>query len=222
MTRIGIAARLTANDSYDVNPTYLAAISQAHAEPIILRPDDDVVSIWPSLQGILIPGGGDVDPARYGQPNTASDGIDVATDALDTLLIQKALADHKPLLGICRGIQIINVVMGGTLVQDLPSQRDASINHNVKSPLQGHSVHIESTRRLAQILGPHPEVNTYHHQGIDRLAEGLKAIAWSDDGLIEAVEAEHLLAVQWHPERMTSLPEVQALFADFIHHCSTQ
>lgn len=222
MTRIGIMARLTAQGSYDVNPAYLAALCQAQGEPIILRPGDDVDAIWPTLKGILIPGGGDVDPARYGQPNTASEGIDLATDELDTLLIQKALTDHKPLLGICRGIQIINVVMGGSLVQDLPSQRDDTINHNLKHPLIGHKVRIEPTSRLASILGSHPEVNTYHHQGIDRLAEGLKAIAWSDDGLIEAVEGQNLLAVQWHPERMTSLPEVQALFSDFIKQCSTQ
>lgn len=220
MIRIGLATRLTASGHTDVLPSYLQAIQAAGGTPILVHPSEVTDDLLNSLQGILIPGGGDVDPARYGQPNTASEGMDAATDDLDLRLIAFAQAHQVPLLGICRGIQVINVALGGTLIQDLPSQRDASIDHNVKKPLVGHRVTIDPSSRLAPCLGIHPEVNSYHHQGLDRLAEGLRAVAWSEDGLVEAVEGDHLLAVQWHPERMTSLPEVQHFFRDFIEQCS--
>lgn len=222
MIRIGIATRLTANGDYDVLPAYLQAIQSAGGTPILIRPHEVTEALVDTLHGILIPGGADVDPALYGQLNSASEGIDPSTDALDLRLIALAQARHLPLLGICRGMQVINVAMGGTLVQDLPSQRDASINHNVKRPLVGHRVSIDPGSHLASLLGNSPEVNSYHHQGLDHLASGLRAIAWSADGLIEAVESKNLLAVQWHPERMTSLKEVQALFIDFIKQCSAQ
>ncbi len=222
MIRIGIATRLTANGHFDVLPAYLQAIQHAGGTPVLIRPREFTEELADSLHGILIPGGADVDPALYGQPNTASEGIDPLTDELDLRLIALAQTRHLPLLGICRGMQVINVALGGTLIQDLPSQRDASIDHNVKRPLVGHRVSIDPTSRLAQLLGNNPEVNSYHHQGLDRLALGLRAIAWSSDGLIEAVEGKNLLAVQWHPERMTSLKEVQDLFIDFIKQCSPQ
>jgi gamma-glutamyl-gamma-aminobutyrate hydrolase PuuD len=222
MIRIGIATRITASGDYDVLPAYLQAIQSAGGTPVLIRPHDVTEELVDTLHGILIPGGADVDPALYGQLNSASEGIDPSTDELDLRLIALALAHHLPLLGICRGIQVINVALGGTLVQDLPSQRDASINHNVKRPLVGHRVTIDPSSRLASLLGNNPEVNSYHHQGLDRLALGLRAIAWSTDGLIEAVEGKNLLAVQWHPERMTQLKEVQALLIDFIKQCSPQ
>lgn len=222
MIVIGIAARPTSNGCTDVLPSYLDAIKMAGATPVLLRPEDPVESMVHTLHGILIPGGADVDPAWYGQSNTASEGIDLMTDGLDQRLITLAKHHHLPLFGICRGLQVINVALGGTLVQDIPTQRDSSIDHNVKKPLQGHRVRIDPNSRLAKILGTHPEVNSYHHQGLDRLADGLRAIAWSADGLIEAVEGDGILAVQWHPERMTSLPEVQALFDDFVRQCSPQ
>ena len=221
MTRIGILAR-PIHGQPGILPAYLDAITQAQGTPILITPNDDLDAVWPSLQGILIPGGGDVDPARYDQANTASEGIDGPTDALDIAVIHKALADHLPILGICRGLQVINVALGGSLIQDIPTQYYSTINHNLKLPLFGHWVNIEPTSQLATLLGTRPMVNTYHHQGIDRLADGLKAIAWSDDGLIEAIEAKGLLAVQWHPERMTALAEVQALFTDFVERCSAQ
>lgn len=222
MIRIGVSTRLTSSGNHDVLPAYLHAIEEAGGTPLLIRLGDDTETLFSTLHGILIPGGADVDPALYGQPNSASEGIDPATDELDLRLIRWAIVHRLPLLGICRGIQVINVALGGSLVQDLPTQRDATIDHNVKNPLKGHRVHLEPECRLAGILGPDPEVNTYHHQGIDRLGSGLKAIGWADDGLIEAVEGDRILAVQWHPERMTSLPEVQALFKDFVKSCLPQ
>lgn len=222
MIRIGIAARPTVNGHYGVLAAYPKAIKQAGGTPILIRPEVDAEALIPTLHGILIPGGADVDPALYDQPNTASEGIDPATDDLDLRLIRLAQRHHLPLLGICRGIQVINVALGGSLYQDLPTQRDASVNHNVKKPLKGHPVRLEPNSRLAGILGTQAEVNSYHHQGLDCLAKGLRAVAWSEDGLIEAIEGENLLAVQWHPERMTELSEVQALFAEFVNACSAQ
>ena len=151
--------------------------------------------------GLILSGGGDVDPARYGQENTACFGVDPARDEAEFRLIEAYLRAGKPILGICRGHQILNVYFGGSLVQHLPGAEK-----HVPSR-EGDNAH--DTRALpgsfpAQLYGEAFRVNSAHHQGIDRLAPELEALQWAEDGVIEACRHPRLpvYSVQWHPERM--------------------
>ncbi len=163
------------------------------------------------FDGLLLLGGGDIDPALFGE-RVVNDTVkaDVARDRLEIALIQQFAAAGKPIFGICRGIQILNVALGGTLVQDLPAQR--GIDH---SNGRLHDVSTLTGSRTNALWGPRFTVNSYHHQAVGRLAPGLMATAVSEDGVIEAVEHKQLplLAVQWHPEIEPFTPE----FFDLLH-----
>lgn len=147
--------------------------------------------------GLLLPGGGDLEPWRYGQINTASQGLEPWRDELELLLLEKFTALGKPVLGICRGLQTVNVFFGGTLVQDLPGH----------SALEGrdrlHPVRSAASA-LGRICGEYAVVNSAHHQAADRLGSGLAAVQWAADGVVEALEhqAMPVWGVQWHPERL--------------------
>lgn len=222
MIRIGIPCR-TIDGRYVVNRDYVQALAKAGADSVLILPTSDLSAILPTLQGILIPGGGDVDPTHYEEANTMSDYLDSETDRLDLAVIHAALDLKLPLFGICRGLQIINVALGGSLIQDIPSAIQTTLDHqvSVKSHLamKGHGIHVVSGSRLANLLPESIEVNSYHHQAIKKLADGLSVSAKADDGIIEAVEGTRILAVQWHPERMTSDPLFQGLFDDFVKRC---
>jgi putative glutamine amidotransferase len=144
---------------------------------------------------LLLPGGGDLEPWRYGQENTASRDLDPERDAMEMALLEQFTVQRKPVLGICRGMQTINVFFGGTLLQDI----------------QGHSAvggvdrrHAVRTDRRSPLAFCGETVNSAHHQAVDRLGGGLKAVQWADDGVVEAVCHQRLpvWAVQWHPERL--------------------
>lgn len=165
---------------------------------------EELSALLSFVDGICLPGGYDVDPSYYHQPNLKSEPIEAEIDQLDLDVIEIAQEKEIPILGICRGLQIINVALGGSLIQDIPQN---IIDHNVsfknKTKNHGHLVSIVKESKLHSIFGDETEVNSYHHQAIDRLADGLTVCAVSSDGIIEAVEGENILAVQWHPERMT-------------------
>jgi putative glutamine amidotransferase len=171
----------------------------------------------------LIPGGGDVNPSLYSEINTMSEWIDTSIDRLDMTLIGYALKHHLEIFGICRGQQIINVALQGTLIQDIPSSVKTELDHSYSehhsAPTQGHLIKVKSGSRLSTLLPPEIIVNSYHHQAIKKLAENCSVSALSEDGIIEAIEGPHLLAVQWHPERMIEDPLFQSLFDDFIQRC---
>ncbi|TAK67905.1 MAG: gamma-glutamyl-gamma-aminobutyrate hydrolase family protein [Bacteroidetes bacterium] len=164
-----------------------------------------------SCDGVLLTGGGDIDPALYGatgiHPKTYS--IDVKRDDFEREVIDETLRQEKPLLGICRGLQMINVHFGGTLIQDL--DEIGHPNHSTKKEFeQTHGVVIQSEGLLADAVGVLSGIiNSYHHQAADTVGEGLNVVARSDDGIIEALELKNgearpfFLAVQWHPERMS-------------------
>ena len=146
---------------------------------------------------LLLPGGGDMEPWRYGQSNTASRGLEPERDTAELMLLERFPAAGKPVLGICRGIQVINVFFGGTLCQDLPGH----------SAVDGHdSFHTVRTARspLLAVCGPLCRVNSAHHQAADAPGRGLRAVQWAEDGAVEAVchDCLPVWGVQWHPERL--------------------
>ena len=147
---------------------------------------------------LLLPGGGDMEPWRYGQSNTASRGLEPERDTAELMLLERFTAAGKPVLGICRGIQVINVFFGGTLCQDLPGH----------SAVDGHdSFHTVRTARspLLAVCGPLCRVNSAHHQAADAPGRGLRAVQWAEDGAVEAVchDCLPVWGVQWHPERLS-------------------
>jgi putative glutamine amidotransferase len=177
------------------------------------------------FDGLVLGGGCDVDPRRYGETTRADAGVelDEGRDTTDFALFQKASEAGVPILGICRGLQVINVARGGTLVQDIPSERPASLTHQ-KPPRQktrlDHDVEVRPGTRLAGIAGrPAIAVNSRHHQAIGEPAPGLQLSANAPDGLIEGIESAEsegwLVAVQWHPENLAGDPVSRNLFGEF-------
>jgi putative glutamine amidotransferase len=159
------------------------------------------------VEGLILTGGGDVDPARYSQENRASREISPQRDQTEAVLVQIAVDRGLPVLGICRGMQALNVYLGGRLVQDIPTEIGGAASH-------GGGVHPISIRspRLARVLGSERlDVNSYHHQGVtaDGVAPGLEAFALCDDGIVEGIwhPTRPILGVQWHPERLSPSAE---------------
>lgn len=182
-------------------------------------------------QGLLLVGGSDVDPASYGeQPHPALGPTDPLQDALELQLITWARADGKPLLAICRGMQILNVALGGTLYQDVPSQITGALNHR-ESATHPHWHHLAHLITLdpncwltEQLETTQIAVNTVHHQALKAVAPGLRVVAHAPDGVIEAVEGinpSFMVGVQCHPETLWDAvdPRWQRVFAEFVRAC---
>ena len=174
-----------------------------------------------SFSGLLLVGGGDVDPRRYGaEPHSALYGMDARRDATEIALVKTAHQIGMPTLAICRGPQLVNVAFGGTLIQHLPEAPD-KLEHG--APKDGaptvHDVKVAESSRLFDAVGEATlRCESHHHQGLDRLGEGLDPVAWTGDGLVEAIERQDgwLVGVQWHPERTAdSDPAQQAIFDAF-------
>jgi len=199
---------------------YADRVSAAGGIPVLLPPVPDVEEALGQLDGLMLSGGGDIDPARYGaQPAPQTTSVREERDTAEFALFAAALARRLPVLGICRGLQIINVARGGRLHQHLP----AVVGHDGHAPVPGafgtHPVRVTPGSRLAGILGrDDADVPTHHHQAVDRLGDGLTATAWASDGTIEAFELDagespFVLAVQWHPEAGDDPSLFQALVA---------
>lgn len=173
---------------------YLDAFGRCGAEVICSA--DPAAGI--GCDALLLPGGADVDPARYGQGMNGSRSIDPERDARELDALARFLAAGLPVLGICRGLQVLNTAFGGTLHQDIPGHTKLAPDTD-----RVHPSHTEDAL-LTALYGTDFAINSAHHQAIDRLGEGLRAVQWSHDGLVEAVRHESLpiFAVQWHPERM--------------------
>ncbi len=212
MTRVVAATATRRTDEgrerVALNTAYVSALARAGLVPVIVPPILDperAVAALNGVQGLVLTGGEDVDPSRYGAPPHPKLGeTDPARDAVELSLIRAARARRLPVLAICRGIQILNVALGGTLYQDLASERPGPIDHEDKSAR--HGLRMEPGSLLHRTLGTRQtSVNSRHHQAIRDLAPGLRATAWADDGVIEGAEAGNgtepwTLAVQWHPE----------------------
>lgn len=197
-------------DSYWLVPGYMKMLEQAGAVPFMLplTDDDGIISYFMSIcSGFLLTGGHDVSPTLYGAPISPKCGTPCRErDLMEKKILAKAIDADKSVLGICRGIQLMSVCLGGDLYQDLPSEHPSNIEHHMSAPYDrtAHYVNINAGTPLHEILGKDRiGVNSYHHQAIKNIAPSLRAEAVSDDGLIEAVylpEKRFIRAVQWHPE----------------------
>ena len=198
---------------YVLSAPYVRAIESAGGVAVVLPPQRDPAPLLGVIDGLLLSGGPDVEPARYGdrEVHAASYGIDPERDQFEIDLFGAALASGMPVLGICRGIQVINVALGGTLIQDVATEPAVAgkVGHRqhergLDDWQAGHDV-TAITDVLPLFEDRRLGVNSFHHQAIRDLAPGLEPVAYSPDGLIEAVvmpEAAHVFAVQWHPELM--------------------
>jgi putative glutamine amidotransferase len=210
-----------------INNAYLEALSQAGASPVLLPLGPGLPANLDWVDGLLLPGGIDIDPQRFGEDTHPTSKVDPEQDRLDLHLLAIAIRRQLPVLGICRGIQILNVGMGGTLIQDLPSQRPSEIGHlrQTERNFLGHLIRTERGSRLRTVLGGDEfMVNSFHHQAIAELAPPLRASALSEDGVVEGVEATGdgwVVGVQFHPEELVREHEfARRLFRAFVEQCA--
>ena len=233
---IGITTYRTTNPSGNpilaLGENYAQAIAQAGGIPILIPlglSDTELAPMAARLDGILFSGGGDIDPDRYGMvSNPKVKSVDPDRDRVEIYLVRTAVSGGLPFLGICRGLQVINVALGGTLYTHIVDQHPQALKHDYYPDWPRdhlpHSVRVDPASRLWAILGTaDPDVNSLHHQGVRDLAPGLQASAYAPDELVEGFELpDHPfgLAVQWHPEWLTANASTQvpmrALFRAFV------
>jgi putative glutamine amidotransferase len=229
---IGITGGLIDNSAgvpvCQLGQAYVTAVQRAGGIPLVIPvgTEESVLAILLSrLDGVLLSGGGDIDPLRFnGAPHPKVYGISPERDAMEIALVRMTLEMDKPLLAICRGIQVLNVALGGQLYTHIQDQVQHSLKHDwfPKFPRDklAHTVSLKSESRLDQIYGADEiRVNSLHHQGISRLGEDLIATAFAPDGLVEGLEvkgASFAVGVQWHPECLPDDPGSQSLFKAFI------
>jgi putative glutamine amidotransferase len=204
---------------------YAGAVQRAGGIPVVLPPisPEDVPTLVRRLQGVCLSGGPDLDPAAYRARAHAELGpIEPELDAFELELARCAFEAGLPVLGICRGCQVLNVTRGGSLHQHLPDVTDGRVVHRQTEPgrVTTHHVDVAAGTRLARIVGAGDlPVNSFHHQAADRLGDGLVPVAWSPDGVVEAVEdpdAPFFLGVQWHAEGLFERPQHGALFEALV------
>ena len=226
----GVSAEIP--PSWVMSQRYIQTLTNAGAIPWLIPLVDEgtLRGIYDQLEGVFLPGGADIDPATYGSdPHPLCDKTDRERDRVEVLLAKWALEEQKPVLGVCRGMQLINVAAGGSLYQDIADELPGAVKHDY-FPFRGgsfardhlaHEVKVAQGTRLAGLMGAGDlRVNSMHHQGVRELGRGLVSTAVAPDGLVEAIEGNgdgYLLAVQWHPEALTENdPRTRNLLADFI------
>lgn len=231
MTRVLLAERLYPDWAdgrrrailNELNDRIAALLSRAGAQ--VVRVSDVREAARADAAALVLPGGNDVDPARYAaQPHPATEGVQPDQDDLDFALVDLAVSRGLPVLGICRGHQVLNVARGGTLIQDVAHDRvrhrpagtgDLNDPDIMTTRFVEHDVELAEDSFLGRALGSHLRIASGHHQAVDRLGDGLVRVGWGDDGVVEAVEdpVRGLIGVQWHPE---SLGLEHGLFAAFV------
>lgn len=206
---------------FKLRAPYVRAVELAGGAPVLVPSADRkaLTAILERLDGVVFPGGVDVDPSIYGEAAQPKTEINPSLDAIELAAARWAVDSAVPVLGICRGQQLINVALGGSLVQHIDGHRQRAARGEVS-----HHVHVQAGSRLADALGANDlEVNSFHHQVVARLGDGLQAVAWSPDGMVEGLESTRhpwLLCAQYHPEDLidTHAPS-QRLLAAFVSAC---
>ncbi len=236
---VGIPAASYIDHEYSATPTYRfnghypAALAACGALPLVIPlnlPQDILRSIFERLDGLCLAGGVDVDPAEYGEARHPQLGaVDAPRDQTELLLARWALEADLPVLGICRGIQLLNVAAGGTLYQHIPAQVPDAGQHSYRLQDSSwetptHGVRVEPESLLGQAVGAERlRTNSFHHQSLKDVAPGFQATAWADDGVVEAIEHPQkpfAVAVQWHPEGMfRSDTYARRIFEAFVAAC---
>ena len=214
--------------------SYIQAVQRAGGIPVLIPPvfsREQIPTLLERLDGVLITGGGDLDPALYqGEEHPRVYGIEPERDSMEIHLVRMALEASMPLLGICRGVQVMNVALGGTLYTDLADQMPGALKHDYfpgypRNTL-AHAVQVHPQSLLARVLGGTQfEVNSLHHQGIRSVAPSLRVTAHAPDGLVEGVEVDghpFAVGVQWHPEWLQEYAPQQALFSAFVQSAVRQ
>ena len=208
--------------------TYVDATIMAGGIPVVIPAELSAIdwqALYEKLDGILLSGGADVDPKQFGgEEHSTVHGIDAERDALEIAVTKQVVDDEKPFLAICRGFQVLNVALGGTLYTHICDQIDNALQHDSNRELSrdylAHEVQVDEDTRLAEILGePIVKVNSWHHQGVKDIPPMLKVTAHAPDGLVEGMEIPahpYAIAVQWHPEWMPGDPAMRNLFKTFI------
>jgi len=211
--------------------SYVEAVLQAGGLPVLLPPLTDpraLRGLYERLDGLLLAGGDDIDPIRYGKtPHPRLGAVSPERDTAELQLTRWAFADSKPLLGICCGLQVLNVARGGTLWQDLPSEHPEGLDHYASATLRrwdtiDHPVTLAEGSRLAGLLSTTTiGLNSLHHQAVKRLGSGLRAVGYAPDGVVEAIEGEgeaFVVGVQGHPETLWQVaePRWRRLFATLV------
>jgi putative glutamine amidotransferase len=207
---------------------YLASIERSGARPRVLEVSESPRAVLQTVSGVLLTGGGDVDPTFYGEDRHETvEDAEPGRDEFEIDLARRAIEEDVPLLAICRGAQVLNVAAGGTLVQDIPTAVTTDLAHSVTEPKNGvaHDIQVATDSRLHSALGSAVSascacrVNSRHHQSVGKLGQNLKASATAPDGVIEGIEAPDAtfcLGVQWHPENFWRTGEFKPLFDAFI------
>jgi putative glutamine amidotransferase len=209
---IGITTYVTAavhgdweEESALVPVDYVRAVERAGGRPLLVPPSvDGVEETLDALDAVIFAGGGDLDPATYGQePHPETNGIVEERDRGELALLQTALARDMPVLAVCRGSQMLNVALGGDLVQHLPDEVGHDRHKHMPGQFADHDVTLEADTRLGSLLGEHAPVKSHHHQGFGRIGSGLRETARADDGTVEGLEdpsRRFAIGVLWHPE----------------------
>jgi putative glutamine amidotransferase len=212
-------------DAYSSSQPYSRAVARAGGVPVLVPPINRLAanarSVLAHFDGVLLPGGGDVDPRRYGQEPTDDNlyGIVSEHDDLDLSICEAAIELDLPMLALCRGMQVMNVLHGGTLLQDIGND-----NHWMRE----HTVTLADDSKIAAAVGTTnlEHCHSVHHQGIDRLGDGLRPVGWAEDGLLEAVELERatwVVGLQWHPEdTATRQPMQQAIYDELVRRAESR
>ena len=216
---------------HETSENYTAALTKQGALPFLIPIDFPLTSldlIFKLFDGVMLIGGDDVAIDRFnGKPHESISAPNYLRDEIEIQVVQEAARRDFPLMGICRGEQVINVAMGGDLITDIPSQWENPLTHRYHpepgQPETLHKVGLVPGTKVQSIYGSQAlEVNSYHHQAVGKIAAGFRAAAYSDDGIIEAIESENhsfLIGTQWHPERMQQDPLQQRLFKSFVDAC---